>query len=92
MRKIPHRSQPRNPETPHCVVATRTADTGSLSADVNLPRSLRLWHQRAGADTPFQVSLVTKARNTWTLSRSKASEQYVEGMQKTERGLSLERV
>ena len=42
-----------------------------------LGQAMRLWHQRAGADTPFQVSFVTKkniARNTWTLPHSKAIE------------------
>ena len=57
-----------------------------------LRRSLGHWHRRAGDDTPFETSSVTKdivACNNWTLPRSTAFKRYVEGMQKPDGGLSL---
>ena len=57
-----------------------------------LRRSLGLWHRRAGDDTPFETSSVTKhivTCNNWTLPRSAAFKRYVEGMQKPDSGMSL---
>ena len=57
-----------------------------------LRRSLGFWHRRAGNDTLFETSSVTKdivACNIWTLPRSTAFKRYVEGMQKLDKGLTL---
>ena len=54
--------------------------------------ALGLWHRRAGDDTLFQASPVTKhtvACNTWTQPRSEAFKRYVEGLQKPDSGQSL---